>query len=88
MSRDWLDTIHDSCRRISIEARKLEHLARAFQRAGNIPASEELFETSEVLSTAAEDILRAVGKYLSDQVGESQKEFALTIQAASGKETK
>jgi hypothetical protein len=79
---DWLDQIHGALRRITSDAWQLRDLGNAFERMGNEVVCGELYGVATELEGCQEDISRALGRHLKEEIAVGDEINTLLVQAA------
>ena len=71
----WINSVHDSIQDIRNVSQNLYSLSNSFSRTGNDSISNELREYAFYLDKSCKIINASIGKMLSDNVNEGNKEI-------------
>ena len=78
---EYLDTMHDSLRRLRDVVRHLRHLAEAAEVMGNDKLSNELWDDAKEIEDMHNRITDATGKEINDRLADSQASARATLDA-------
>lgn len=79
--KEFLDTLHAECASLVEHGRSLESLGDAFYVTGNTIVAGQLQSMGEELRRIGNDLPRAYGRKLSEDVNGSQRAVAETFKA-------